>query len=548
MKGTKINDAQKHLYIQKGYWKDKTLLEYWNESVEKYRKKEFVVDDKGKRYTYEDIDKKASILARYFIEKGIKPLDIISYQIPVWCEFIIISIACIKVGAIMNPIGMCYKSNELIYLLNLSKTKIFICPSFFHKTNYEESILSVKEKITNLKSIVIIDKHKKINSSCDNFYKILDNYLPSKHNNRVSSDDVALILYTSGTTGNEKGVMLTHNNIIFSEEYFNKSLNLTEHDIIFMPAPLNHATGFHHGIISPMLLGGKIVLQSKFDGVKAIKLMNKEKCTYSMGSTPFIYDILKVLEDKNENIPSLKFYLCGGAHVPKKMVESAHNYGIKLCEVYGSTESVPHVFVRPNEAIKLMGSTSGSPIEGVEVKVVDGNGKEVKPGIMGEELSRGPNVFVGYLNDIEATNKVLDNDGWYHSGDLCIHDGKGNIKIIGRKKDMIVRGGENLNSNKISEYISSYYKIKDQAIISMPDERLGERICAYIVLEEGFEDFELKELIQYLMDKGVPKRYWPERLEIIENIPRTDSGKIKKYILEEDLSLRMKLEMKVDNY
>ena len=121
MKGTKINDAQKHLYIQTGYWKDKTLLEYWNESVEKYRKKEFVVDDKGKRYTYEDIDKKASILARYFIEKGIKPLDIISYQIPVWCEFIIISIACIKVGAIMNPIGMCYKSNELIYLLNFSQ-------------------------------------------------------------------------------------------------------------------------------------------------------------------------------------------------------------------------------------------------------------------------------------------------------------------------------------------------------------------------------------------------------------------------------------------
>lgn len=542
----KINNNQKRLYEKMGYWGKKTLLDYWDTSVKNYGDREFVVDDRGYRYTYKELDEKAGAIAYYFLEMGIRPSDVISFQIPVWSEFVLVTVACIKVGAIINPIGMCYNREEVEYLLNLTGSKIFFCPTWYHKNDYEESILSVRKHIKDLKYIVLLDNLKAKNSDTITLKEILSDYPPLQDEVIVDSNDIAVIICTSGTTRGTKGVMLTHNNIIFSESYFNKELGLTKDDIMFMPAPLNHAIGFHHGIIDSMLMGAKVVLQSKFRSKEAIKLMNLEKCTYSMGSTPFIYDILKEMKAGNTPMNFLKFYLCGGAPVPGDMVQRAYEYGIKLCEVYGSTESVPHAFVRPEETLKLMGSTSGRAMKGVEVRIVDENRQEVLPGTIGEEASRGPNVFVGYINDKVATDKALDNEGWFYSGDLCVADENGNIKVIGRKKDMIIRGGENLNSNLISDYIGGYPTIQDQAVIGMPDERLGERICVYVVLKEGEQFLELKDLLKYMEQKKILKRYWPERLEITDEIPRTDSGKVKKNLLLEDLKVRMQMEEEAD--
>lgn len=536
----KINNNQRRLYEKMGYWGKKTLLDYWNETVEKYSEREFVVDDRGYRYTYKEVDEKAGAIASYFIKVDIKPLDIVSFQIPVWSEFVLITIACIKAGATINPIGTCYSEKEVEYLLNLNGSKLYIGPTWYHKVNYEELILSVMKNAKNLKNIILIDSLKKKDSENPALKEIISNYSPLKDEIRVDSNSIAAVLYTSGTCGGTKGVMLTHNNIIFSERNFNDELELTKDDVIFMPAPLNHATGFHHGIIATMLMGAKVVLQHKFKSREAIELMNLEKCTYSMGSTPFIYDILKVMEKEKLRLDLLKFYLCGGAMISREMVKKAYEYGIKLCEVYGATESVPHVFVRPNQVLDLMGCTSGQAMKGVEVHIVDEDRKEVPPGIIGEEVSRGPNVFVGYIKDKIATDKALDDEGWFYSGDLCVMDEKGNINVVGRKKDIIIRGGENINSNDISNYIAECPIIKDQTVIGMPDERLGEKICAYIVLNEGIESLNLKELLKYMEQKKVPKRYWPERLEIIKQIPRTDSGKVKKNLLSEDLKARMR--------
>lgn len=540
--GIKINEKQKKIYEEKGYWGDKTLLEYWNESVGKYGDREYVIDDKDCRYTYKEVDEKSGAIASYFLEKGIKPQDVISFQIPVWSEFVLFTVACLKVGAVINPIAICYSGDEIASLMKVSESKIFVCPTWYHKTDYEQQIFAVKDHLKSLEHIILLDNLKAKKSEAVTLKEIIAEMAIFKGNVKVESNDVAAILWTSGTTGIAKGVMLTHNNIIFSEKYFNKELGLTNEDIMFMPAPLNHATGFNHGIIAPMLMGAKVVLQSKFKSNEAIYLMNKEQCTYSMGPTPFIFDILGEMRSAASSIPSLKFYLCGGAPIPGYMVKGAFEYQIKLCEVYGSTESAPHAFVRPEEALDLEGSISGRPMEGVEIIIVDDNRKEVPMGVIGEEASRGPNVFVGYLNERNLTDKALDDNGWFYSGDLCIGGEKNSIQVIGRKKDMIIRGGENLNSNLISEYISTHPKIKDQAVIGMPDERLGERICAYIVLKSGVESLDAEELRKHLSGKKIPKRYWPERIEIIDKIQRTDSGKVKKGILSEDLKARMRRE------
>ena len=538
----KINPDRKRRYLEMGYWTDRTLLDCWQDSVRLHPDREYVVDDRGFRYTYRQVDEAASKVAAFLLSQGIKPQDVVSYQLPIWNEFVIITIACFKAGAVAHPIAMCYERKDLVRSMNLTESKVYFGSTFFHKTDYEAMSLSASEELPGLKTIVLLDHTRQKTSSAITLKEIMEQFEPLKDQPRwgMTGQDVAVILGTSGTTCGSKGVLLTHDNIRYSEEAFNRELGLTEDDIMFMPAPLNHATGFHHGVIAPMLLGAKLVLQQKYRCQEAIDLMNREKCTYSMGATPFIYDILRDLETRSEALPYLKFYLCGGAPVPGYMVQRAWSLGILLCEVYGSTESVPHVFVRPKEALALNGTTSGRPLEGIEIRVVDEDGNDVPPGTPGEEVSRGPNVFAGYLKNREATDEALDDEGWFYSGDICTMDEAGNLRIIGRKKDMIVRGGENLNSNEINDYLEGCPGMGDHTVIGMPDERLGERICAFAVPLSGCENLELHDLICYLKEKQVPKRFWPERLELIDRIPHTGSGKVKKYLLKEELIKRMK--------
>lgn len=541
-KEIKINPNQKRQYRKMGYWTDRTLLDCWKDSVKLHPDREYVVDDRGFRYTYRQVDEVASRVAAFLLSQGVKTQDVVSFQLPIWSEFVIITIACFKAGAVAHPIAMSYEKRDLIYSMNLTESKVYFGTTFFHKTNYEAQILSVLEEIPALQTVVLLDNTREKTSDVITLKEILEQFEPLENqpDYSLTGQDIAVILGTSGTTCSSKGVLLTHDNIRYSEEVFNRELGLTKEDIMFMPAPLNHATGFHHGIIAPMLLGAKLVLQQKYRCQEAIALMNKEKCTYSMGATPFIYDILRELETKGGALPFLKFYLCGGAPVPGYMVQKAWNFGILLCEVYGSTESVPHVFVRPEEALSLNGTISGRPMEGIEVRVVDDDGKDVPYGTPGEEISRGPNVFVGYLKNQKITDEALDDEGWFYSGDICTMDEAGNIRIIGRKKDMIVRGGENLNSNAINDYLEGCPGMEDHTVIGMPDERLGERICAFAVPRPGSENLKLCNVIQFLKEKNVPKRFWPERLELIDRIPHTGSGKVKKYLLKEELKKRMK--------
>ena len=348
----KINPNLQKQYREQGYWKDETLLDCWDRTVETYPEREYVVDDRGNRYTYRELDEAAGRVASYLIGLGIQPGEVVSFQLPIWSEFAMLTIACYKVGAVAHPIAMSYEEKELARSLNITESRCYFGPTFFYKTDYEDRILAVRDQVPLLKDIVLIDSVKERKSDVALLREILTSYGPLPKERCVhtkNGQDIAVILSTSGTTGGTKGVLLTHDNVRYAEETFNRELGLTEEDIMFMPAPLHHATGFHHAIIAPMLHGAKVVLQQKYQCRLAIEFMNQENVTYSMGATPFIYDILRELETNGGEIPSLKFYLCGGAPVPGYLVQRAKQYGILLCEVYGSTESVPHAFVRPEK-------------------------------------------------------------------------------------------------------------------------------------------------------------------------------------------------------
>lgn len=537
--GLKINEQRKQMYYEKGYWGKDTALDAWNDAVKNYGEREYVADDQGRRYTYAEVDDKASRLASWFKEIGIEVGDVVTIQFPNWAEFTVAYVAILKVSAVIHPVPKNYNDADLTYIMNLVHAKAFICPTYFHHTDYEQQAIDAMKECPSVKAIAVCDKFEPARYGTISLSTICATHEPLQEKPEVCSDDVVVILSTSGTTGKPKAALLTHNNMLYSERIFAQEAHRGPDDVMFDCSPLNHAVGFWHGLIAPMLTGGRSVLMQQFSPREAIELMNREGCTWTMASTPFIYDILKCIEfDNGPQLETLNLWLCGGAPVPARLVKCAKRHGVDLCEVYGSTESCPHVFVPIDKCVEWKGNWSGVPYPGIEIKCIDDNGNEVPAGVQGEEISTGPHLFVGYLDEPERTDRALDDDGWFHSGDLGFIDEEGRLRINGRKKEIIIRGGENLSAREIDDDLVECPGLLETATIGMPDERLGERICTFAVARDEHEP-TLKEITDYLESQHVQKRLWPERVEYIPEIPKTPMGKVKRFELAEILKERM---------
>lgn len=539
----KINEGAKRRYYEAGYWTSDTIADVWTRQAALNPGKTFITDDQGSQLTYGQIDEMSDRICDWLVEHDAQLGDVVTFQLPTWAEFCPLFVGIAKAGCVMHPVARNYSAQDLAYIMNKVQARFFICPVAHHTTDHEQQALECLEQVPTLSAdrIILVKKHaREPKGGFDTFEEIVARPATTHVHRKANSDDVAVILSTSGTTGKPKQALLTHNNVLYSERAFLSGLGRTEDDVMFMPSPLNHATGFFHGIISPMLSGASTVLEQDFKAAQAIELINEHGCTWSMGATPFIYDMLQSMDKNGTSVPTMKLFLSGGAPLPGELVQRAASKGITLCECYGSTESCPHVYVPPEKCAEWNGRWSGSTLPGIEIKVVDDDHDEVPNGVQGEEASRGPHVFVGYLNDPEQTDAVLDDEGWFYSGDLATIDDEGRLRINGRKKEIVVRGGENISTREVDEAVSSWPNIQDQATIGAPDERMGERICLFCVPEEGHEDdMNLEDLLAYLRERGVSKRLWPERLEVIGEIPRTATGKVQRYKLIEELKRRM---------
>lgn len=533
-----FNEQRRAAYRQQGLWGDASLADYWQQTARAMPDKIAVVDNHGASYTYSALDHAASCLANWMLAKGIESGDRIAFQLPGWCEFTVIYLACLKIGAVSVPLLPSWREAELVWVLNKCQAKMFFAPTLFKQTRPVDLILPLQNQLPQLQQIVGVDKLAPATSSLSLSQIIADN---TSLTTAITThgDELAAVLFTSGTEGLPKGVMLTHNNILASERAYCARLNLTWQDVFMMPAPLGHATGFLHGVTAPFLIGARSVLLDIFTPDACLALLEQQRCTCMLGATPFVYDLLNVLEKQPADLSALRFFLCGGTTIPKKVARECQQRGIKLLSVYGSTESSPHAVVNLDDPLSRFMHTDGYAAAGVEIKVVDDARKTLPPGCEGEEASRGPNVFMGYFDEPELTARALDEEGWYYSGDLCRMDEAGYIKITGRKKDIIVRGGENISSREVEDILLQHPKIHDACVIAMSDERLGERSCAYVVLKAPHHSLSLEEVVAFFSRKRVAKYKYPEHIVVIEKLPRTTSGKIQKFLLRKDIMRRL---------
>ncbi|EMQ3409984.1 medium-chain fatty-acid--CoA ligase [Escherichia coli] len=533
-----FNEQRRAAYRQQGLWGDASLADYWQQTARAMPDKIAVVDNHGASYTYSALDHAASCLANWMLAKGIESGDRIAFQLPGWCEFTVIYLACLKIGAVSVPLLPSWREAELVWVLNKCQAKMFFAPTLFKQTRPVDLILPLQNQLPQLQQIVGVDKLAPATSSLSLSQIIADN-TPLTTAITTHGDELAAVLFTSGTEGLPKGVMLTHNNILASERAYCARLNLTWQDVFMMPAPLGHATGFLHGVTAPFLIGARSVLLDIFTPDACLALLEQQRCTCMLGATPFVYDLLNLLEKQPADLSALRFFLCGGTTIPKKVSRECQQRGIKLLSVYGSTESSPHAVVNLDDPLSRFMHTDGYAAAGVEIKVVDDARKTLPPGCEGEEASRGPNVFMGYFDEPELTARALDEEGWYYSGDLCRMDEAGYIKITGRKKDIIVRGGENISSREVEDILLQHPKIHDACVVAMPDERLGERSCAYVVLKAPHHSLSLEEVVAFFSRKRVAKYKYPEHIVVIEKLPRTASGKIQKFLLRKDIMRRL---------
>ncbi|EIQ2312407.1 medium-chain fatty-acid--CoA ligase [Escherichia coli] len=533
-----FNEQRRAAYRQQGLWGDASLADYWQQTARAMPDKIAVVDNHGASYTYSALDHAASCLANWMLAKGIESGDRITFQLPGWCEFTVIYLACLKIGAVSVPLLPSWREAELVWVLNKCQAKMFFAPTLFKQTRPVDLILPLQNQLPQLQQIVGVDKLAPATSSLSLSQIIADN-TPLTTAITTHGDELAAVLFTSGTEGLPKGVMLTHNNILASERAYCARLNLTWQDVFMMPAPLGHATGFLHGVTAPFLIGARSVLLDIFTPDACLALLEQQRCTCMLGATPFVYDLLNLLEKQPADLSALRFFLCGGTTIPKKVARECQQRGIKLLSVYGSTESSPHAVVNLDDPLSRFMHTDGYAAAGVEIKVVDDARKTLPPGCEGEEASRGPNVFMGYFDEPELTARALDEEGWYYSGDLCRMDEAGYIKITGRKKDIIVRGGENISSREVEDILLQHPKIHDACVVAMPDERLGERSCAYVVLKAPHHSLSLEEVVAFFSRKRVAKYKYPEHIVVIEKLPRTASGKIQKFLLRKDIMRRL---------
>lgn len=544
-----IDKKQAEKYRKQGLWGDATLLDYWLLSVRSYPDKAMVADDQGSSYTYRELDQASDRLAAYLkTECKLEEGDIVSVQLPNWTEFTLILIACLKAGVVVNPLLTGFRESELIHRLSKCSSKLIFVPGEFRNYDHVELAQKVAESVPSLKKIVIVDKHApygKEEGKWDHLSDILErDALPAAYC-RGEADDVAIVLFTSGTESVGKGVMLTHNNLIANMKGYISMTDLHSFDSMIMPVPLSHATGLMYGVIVPFITGMTSVLLERYTVDRCLDMIQQEKCTVIEGPTVIAYDVMRRIEERPDvDISSLRFFYCGGAPIPRTLVEKALKKGIKVLGVYGSTESAPHCIVSPYFPTEKVLTTDGLPVPGTEIKVVDERGNQVGPWVEGEELSKGPGVFMGYIDEPEMTSAAIDEEGWYHSGDLCIMDDDGFIRITGRKKNIIIRGGENISSVEIEGILILHENIIEAAVVSYPDDRMGEKACAYLVLKDKDKPMDLAQIQAHMEKNGTAKYKWPERLEFIDSLPRTETGKVQKFKLREDVRRKIKCEAK----
>jgi len=533
-----LSPARANTLRAQGWWRDKTINACFDQVLERSPDKTALVahtrgNEATRRISYRELDRLVATASASLSALGVGRGDVVSIQLPNVWQFVVTSLAASRIGAVVNPLMPILRERELAYMLDFCEAKVLVVPSRYRGHDHAAMARGLLPQLAKLKRLVVVG-----DDGADGFDRVLlnpDMQAPvslSAVAARLQPDDVSLLMFSSGTTGAPKGVMHTSNTLLSTLFTSIEDLHLSSDDVVLAISPVGHLLGYAYQTMMPLMLGATTVLMDEWEPRVALELMRSEKVSFSAAATPFLADLLNAVEAGDPGAPSFRLLGCAGAPVPAVLVERAATcMNLTVCSIWGMTETVAGTLTQVERARELSAVADGRAARGNEVRVVDEEGRPVPLGTTGRLLFRGSSLFVGYLKRPELN--ALDAEGWFDTGDRAyLLNDEGYIRINGRSKDIIIRGGENIPVFEIESLLLRHPAIAEIAIVGYPDERLGERACAFIVLKPRWT-FDTDAMAQYMGASKTAKQYWPERIVICEELPKTGSGKVQKFRLRE---------------
>lgn len=532
--------------IARGWWPERTINDALDACVVQCPDKTAltavqVEDGVTTGFTYREMASMADRIAVGLARLGVERNDVVSLQLPNWWQFTLTYLACSRIGAVLNPLMHIFRERELSFMLNHSRSKVLIVPKLFRSFDFEKMADGLKSSLPDLQHVVVVGGETEGQPSANSFEALLSGPHWEREpdaqailtHHRPRPDDITQLLYTSGTTGEPKGVMHTANTLMSNILPYAEAMRLGPDDVVLMASPMAHQTGFMYGLMMPIVLRASAVLQDIWQPGKALDLIRREGVTFTMASTVFLTDLAATVTEAGSAVSTLRTFLCAGAPIPGPLVEQARKaIGAKIVSAWGMTEMGAVTLTRLDDDDERSFATDGCPLPGVEVRVVDDDSAPLPAGSTGRLLVRSCSSFGGYLK--RAHLNGVDADGWFDTGDLAHVDERGYIRISGRSKDVIIRGGENIPVVEIEALLYRHPAIAAAAIVAYPDERLGERACAVVVARLG-EHIDLPAIVDFLKSHKVAVQYIPERLVVLDALPVTPSGKVQKFRLRDAL-------------
>ncbi|MFC3892767.1 3-phosphoshikimate 1-carboxyvinyltransferase [Lentzea rhizosphaerae] len=498
--------------------------------------------------TWQELDAGVDRAAAALLALGVRPGEPVACQLPNWTEFVEVALATLRIGAVCCPLMPIFRNREVGFMLRKAGARVLVTTDEFrgraHATEIAAALVENGGELAGLDHVVVVGADGGVASlpvrlghaRWHDWRTVLrESTVDTKviESRRPAPDATAQLLFTSGTTGEPKGVRHRHDTLGRAALAQAERLRLTGDDVVYIPSPLAHQTGFLYGMWLALTLGTTSLLQAVWDAETGLRALSEHGGTFVQAATPFLADLTNAVEEGVPPAPSLRIFVATGTTVPRTQAARAvSRLGVTVCGAFGTTETCLGSLSGPHDPPGKVWSTDGRAMDGTRLRVTDDSGEVLPPGQEGNFELRSKTCFEGYHGRPDLTADAYTPDGWYRTGDLAVIDSDGYVQITGRVRDVINRGGEKVPAAEIEDLLHAHPAVADVAIVGMPDERLGERACAFVVLAPDTR-LDLEDVCKHLDRHAVSKYYWPERLEITAALPRNPSGKVQKFLLRE---------------
>ncbi len=517
-------------WLQQGYWRHETLADIATEQT--LRQPDAILLIEGERHwTRKDVYDAALRLANFLQQLGARPGDVVAYQLPNWSESAVIALTARMLGLVINPIAPNYRESELRYMLGETGAKFLFIPAAFRNFDYPAMVAAVRADLPALQQVIVV----RGDAGQDSSWEQVQSAAPLAELPEVDPGAVFMVMFTSGTTGRAKGVLQHHYAFGYKARQMVAAWHVGDSDVIFMPSPVTHITGAIWSFDIPWISGAPAVLLDVWSAADGIDAIRRHGCTISGGATPFLQQMLAASAGDRAALASLKTFFCGGTSVSPELIRQVSRAfpGCLFFRAYGSTEMMTVTLgIASRQDAALGAESDGIVMPPMLVRLVDEEGTPIaRDGIEGEILAFGPEQFAGYL-DVADNEGAFDNNDFFRMGDLgCWREGA-YLTITGRKKDIIIRSGENISPKEVEDVLLAHPAIAEVAIVAMPSASTGEMGCAFVMLNADAA-FDITEMRRFLDAVGLAKQKYPEWLEVVDELPRVPSGKVRKDVLRD---------------